>query len=489
MSTNKIGLIIQGTLSGLTNLIVSPNMTTLLESPVVKPSLLDERNEIAQFARNTNVFSLENNAQLNIYSIILTDKLDSFKRAGYVAIRLYFPNGVISQQPIAEVLNQLKEKYEEIAKNNSGNFEMYANQFFEIVASIRTTNSTQTSNLGIQKKACFGFDVNTENVSQKIQNLSAKTYFSKIYGVPTPLLGNLISNGYTDITNLTFQKLTINGMFPLVQSITVNNQSVAFKNNDFSLELNVLPTDQILINYKDGRNEVVSPHKGLHSLTQRQQARPNTYPGTNQKNTSKNNTTRSNILFLGGLALLLGGGLYFFWPKSETAPKTETYHKTPQNTDNLNINNTTTSPEITEYPLNGDTLECVVNNYSKDDPYFWQKTENKEQKIIKFRLYKDKFVGIWIPNKTDRNKISTLNSELTRIYKLFDLDSTEIQKTMNELINKKKTELLKKESNQQQKTVKQPIPVSSKKQATTGTASPAKKSVSPKTETKAVDDL
>ena len=439
MSTNRIGLIIQGTLSGLTNLVVSPNMATHIESPVIKPSLLDERNEIAQYARNTNVYSLENNTQLNIFSIILTDKLDSFKRAGYVAIRLYFPNGVVSQQPIVQILNQLKDKYEEIAKNNTGNFEMYTNQFLEIVAAIQTTNGTPTPNLGIQRKACFGFDVNTENVSQKIETLTAKSYFSKIYGVPTPLLGNLIQNGYTDISNVSFHKVAINGMFQLVQNVTVNNQSIVFDKNNFSLELNVLPSDQILINYKDGRTEQVPPQKGFHNITQKQQPRPHSGNIPKQVGSSKKDNSKNYFLILGGLVVVLSVILYVFWPESENVINENHLVNKKQIESEVTIKDSISNQKV-EYPINGDVLECIVDKTLKN-PYVWVNSDNTSQNnIIKFKIYLNKF-GIWKPDEKDDNRIITTSSDLSTIYKTFRLDSTQIKTKMLELIERKKTTL------------------------------------------------
>ena len=448
MSTNRIGLIIQGTLSGLTNLVVSPNMATLIESPVVKPSLLDERNEIAQYARNTNVYSLENNAQLNIFSIILTDKLDSFKRAGYVAIRLYFPNGVISQQPIVQILNQLKDKYEEIAKNNTGNFDMYANQFMEIVAAIQTTNATPTPNLGIHKKACFGFDVNTENVSQKIQTLTAKSYFSKIYGVPTPLLGNLIQNGYTDISNVSFHKVTINGMFQLVQNVTVNNQSIVFDKNNFSLELNVLPSDQILINYKDGRTEQVPPQKGFHNITQKQQPRPHSGNIPKQVGSSKKDNSKNNFLILGGLVVVLSVILIIYWKSGNS--------EVDGSLDDIKIEQTKTEVNISdsinvknlEYQLVNDVLECMVDK-TIENSYVWRNSDSTRQKnMLKFCLFNNKTIGILKPD----GKIVTTNFDLQNIYKNFKLDSIQIKTKMNALIESKKTTVdVKKENNKTQK--------------------------------------
>jgi hypothetical protein len=486
MSTNKIGLIIQGTLSGLTNLVVSPNMATLLESSVVKPSLLDERNEIAQFARNTNVFSVENNAQLTIFSIILTDKLDSFKRAGYVAIRLYFPNGVVSQQPVVQILNQLKDKYEEIAKSNTGNFEMYANQFFEIVNAIQTTNGNRVPNLGIQKKACIGFDLTTEDVSQKIQNLSAKSYFSKIYAVPNPFLGNLIQNGYTDISNVHFLKLTINGMFQIVQTVTVNNQSISFDKNNFSLELNVLPSDQILINYKDGRNEQVSPQKGFHNITQKQQPRPQSHPHPKQVGSSNKNNSKNNLLFLGGLVVVLSAILFFFWPEDEITAEQENKSATTQNNDNINANDTTTIQENNDYLINGDTVECVVKN-DNHNSFVW-----KESNKIKFTIYKNK-IAIWKPDEKRKDNFNT--DKVSSIFKEFKLDSNQIQTKINELINSKKTA-----TPTQNNTVRQtPTPSNTKRQTTPPTTSTnqstnkpvakTKKNNSTSTETKSADDL
>lgn len=416
MSTNRIGIIIQGTLSGLTNLVVSPNMATLLESPVVKPSLLDERNEIAQFARNTNVYSLENNAHLNIFSIILTDKLDAFKRAGYVAIRLYFPNGVVCQQPIVEILNQLKEKYEEIAKNNTGNFEMYANQFLEIVAAIQTTNGTPSTNLGMQKKACFGFDVNTENVSQKIQTLTAASYFSKIYGVPVNLLGNLTQNGYIDISHVTFHKVTINGMFQLVQNVTVNNQSIVFDKNNFSLELKVLGSDQILINYKDGRTEQVPPQKVFHSITQKQhlQQRPQVHQHPKQVGSMNKN----NLLFIGGLVVVLSLALYIFWPEKvedvKEVIKVETKETKEEEVINIELGPT--------YNLNPDTIECTV------------KRENQNDTIIKFFEHEKKLAYTNISNKKINDEI-----ELKKIYKKYDLNDSIINSYFSNFIKQKNT--------------------------------------------------
>ena len=408
MSTNRIGIIIQGTLSGLTNLVVSPNMATLLESPVVKPSLLDERNEIAQFARNTNVYSLENNAHLNIFSIILTDKLDAFKRAGYVAIRLYFPNGVVCQQPIVEILNQLKEKYEEIAKNNTGNFEMYANQFLEIVAAIQTTNGTPSTNLGMQKKACFGFDVNTENVSQKIQTLTAASYFSKIYGVPVNLLGNLTQNGYIDISHVNFHKVTINGMFQLVQNVTVNNQSIVFNKNNFSLELKVLASDQILINYKDGRTEQVPPQKVFHSITQKQQPRPQVH----QQPKQVGSINKNNLLFIGGLVVVLSLALYIFWPKKVIKKIAKP----------AKVENVIQEELVTTCKMIDNVLECTV------------KIENNKDTIIRFCVWENK-----IAYKVTEDLKFNDENELEKVYKEFNLNDSIINSYLSKLIKPENT--------------------------------------------------
>jgi hypothetical protein len=436
MSSNKIGLIIQGTLSGLTNLVVSPNMTSLLESPSVKSSLLDERNEVAQYVRNTQLFSVESNAQLQIFSIILTDKLDAFKRAGYVAIRLYFPNGVVTKQPIAEILNQLKDKYEEISKNNIGSFELHASQFFDIVNAIPTSTVPTSVSLGIKKKAYVQFDINSEDISQKIQQLPAKSYFSKIYFVANTLAANLIQNGFIEVSGLTFSKLTINGMFQLVDKITIQNQVVAFNKNDFSLLLNVMPSDQVVIDYKDGRNEVVPAQKGFHNITQKPKPSPRPMPGQQKSSAKKSN---NNIFFLGGLAAVLGLGLYFFWlnEKSKTNPSDTSQAEIPnkpEEMDTLVVENLLNKDSVfnqIEYKLNGDVLEWTVVDKS-NNPFVWKNSDKDLEGIIKFRMYLGK-IGIWKPNTTNKNLINTEASELNKIYQKFKLDKLIIEEKLNKI--------------------------------------------------------
>lgn len=436
MNSNKIGLIIQGTLSGLTNLVVSPNMTSLLESPSVKSSLLDERNEVAQYVRNTQLFSVESNAQLQIFSIILTDKLDAFKRAGYVAIRLYFPNGVVTKQPIAEILNQLKDKYEEIAKNNIGSFELHASQFFDIVNAIPTSTVPTSVSLGIKKKAYVQFDVNSEDISQKIQQLPAKSYFSKIYFVANTLAANLIQNGYLEVTGLTFSKLTINGMFQLVDKITLQNQVVAFNRNDFSLLLNVLPSDQVVIDYKDGRNEVVSSQKVFHNLTQK--PKPSSKPmHGQQKATSKK--SNKDLLFLGGLVAVLGLGLFWFWlnESSEPEPPLENKNHIAKKDQTETISDTTelntdVLPSTIEYKLNGDVLECIVVDKS-NDPYVWKNSDKDSKGLIKFRMYLGK-IGVWKPDFNIKNLINTDTTILNKNYVKFSLDKSLIEEKLRQLI-------------------------------------------------------
>ena len=434
MSSNKIGLIIQGTLSGLTNLIVSPNMTSLLESPSVKSSLLDERNEVAQYVRNTQLFSVESNAQLQIFSIILTDKLDAFKRAGYVAIRLYFPNGVVTKQPIAEILNQLKDKYEEISKNNIGSFELHASQFFDIVNAIPTSTVPTSVSLGIKKKAYVQFDVNSEDISQKIQQLPSKSYFSKIYFVANTLAANLIQNGFIEVSGLTFSKLTINGMFQLVDKITIQNQVVAFNRNDFSLLLNVLPSDQVVIDYKDGRNEVVSAQKGFHNLTQKPKPAPRPMHGQ-QKGTSKK--SNNELLFLGGLVAVLGLGLFLFWMKNgePAGPSIENQKKTAIKDQTETISDTTelqanVQPSPIEYKLNGDVLECTVVDKS-NDPFVWRNPNNDSIGLIKFGKYKEYHSKIGVLKAN--SKFITDTSELSKIYKKFKLDKLLIEEKLNSI--------------------------------------------------------
>lgn len=430
MSTNKIGLIIQGTLSGLTNLVVSPNMTSLLESPSVKASLLDERNEIAQYVRNTQLFSVESNAQLQIVSIILTDKLDAFKRAGYVAIRLYFPNGVVIKQPIAEILNQLKDKYEEISKNNIGSFELHASQFFDIVNAIPTSTVPTSVSLGIKKKAYVQFDVNSEDISQKIQQLPAKSYFSKIYFVANTMAANLIQNGFIEVSGLTFSKLTINGMFQLVDKISLQNQVIAFNRNDFSLLLNLLPSDQVVIDYKDGRNEVVSAQKGIHNLTQKPKPAPRPMHGQQKSTPKKSN---NNLFFLGGLVAVLGVVLFLFFQNSGEEFPQESNNTTKV----IEVNDTLPKTEDLQsnpisYKLNGKVLECTVVNNSNSD-FVWENSEIDSNSLIKFKIYQGK-VGVWKPDSINLNLINTDISILNKIYKEFNLDADKINQKLSDLV-------------------------------------------------------
>ena len=127
---------------------------------------------------------------------------------------------------------------------------------------------------------------------------------------------------------------------------------------------------------------------------------------------------------------------------------------------------------IIQYNLKGDVLECNVTS------------EINQDTTIRFCVWDNK-----ITYKVTEDLKYNDSKTLTRIYKQFNLDSTEIKKTMNELINKKKAEQLKKESTQQQKTFKQATPAPSKKQTTTRTAAPSEKSKSTSTETKSADVL
>jgi hypothetical protein len=340
MNTNNIGLIIQGTLSGLGNMLVSPNLATTLENSSIKASLVDERNEIAQFIRNTVVYSVENNAQLQIFSIILTDKLDSFKRAGYVAIRLYFPKGTTSQQPIAMILNQLKDKFEEVTKTNSGSIEIYASQFYQITNAIQIIKEPETCTLGIHKKVFMSFDSQTEDISQKIQHNSAKSYFNKIYVIPSNYEVNLLQNGFIDTSKIAFKTIALNGAFHVVERISVNNHPIVFGAHNSSLSLSVLPSDQIVIDYRDGRKENVSLMASNHMITQKQYV-PKSDSHYSSKGKPKSKPTGNLVLVLGVIGVVTIAS-FFLWPKDNVK---------------VNYNANTETNTVTPVTTNKDTLD------------------------------------------------------------------------------------------------------------------------------------
>jgi hypothetical protein len=280
------------------------------------------------------------------------------------------------------------------------------------------------------------FDINSEDISQKIQQLPAKSYFSKIYFVANTLAANLIQNGFIEVSGLTFSKLTINGMFQLVDKITIQNQVVAFNKNDFSLLLNVMPSDQVVIDYKDGRNEVVPAQKGFHNITQKPKPSPRPMPGQQKSSAKKSN---NNIFFLGGLAAVLGLGLYFFWlnEKSKTNPSDTSQAEIPnkpEEMDTLVVENLLNKDSVfnqIEYKLNGDVLEWTVVDKS-NNPFVWKNSDKDLEGIIKFRMYLGK-IGIWKPNTTNKNLINTEASELNKIYQKFKLDKLIIEEKLNKI--------------------------------------------------------
>jgi hypothetical protein len=218
-------------------------------------------------------------------------------------------------------------------------------------------------------------------------------------------------------------------MFQLVQSVTVNNQSIAFDKNNFSLALNVLPSDQILINYKDGRKEQVPPQKGFHNITQK----PLKGVGPSKKDNSK-----INLLFIGGLVVVLSLALYIFWPKDTI--------KEPKIEKPAQAEEVVKEKVQTTYTMIDDVLECNVP------------LENQKDTIIKFCIWGNKIAY----KQTEKLKFNDEN-KLEKVYKEFDLNDSIINSYLSKLIKPENTSKTEVKQNTQTINQRNPtIPVKSK---------------------------
>jgi hypothetical protein len=250
---NLFGLIIQRTTSGLNDIFVSDNLKEIRRTPEIENTTDDENKYATKLANQSEVYTFQITKNYRVYSLVITDAIDSFGRAGFYAIRLYTPK----KYPLANfevILQQINKKYQEFESTGTlKNNQEYNNLLkYDLPLEVNQANFI-TKNT--EEVAFCLYDANNPQLSG-LFNHKAVCLFNKIYAfnrenaVSTDIIKSLGLKSFEE-PRPNFKEVLINNNYRILNELKINNIPAEFNPNDKELVLVLKKEDEIEYNTTD----------------------------------------------------------------------------------------------------------------------------------------------------------------------------------------------------------------------------------------------
>jgi hypothetical protein len=373
---NQFGLIIQETTAGSNQQFVSAHLD--INSPEIKATITDERTLAAQLGNLSDVYSVQATKNFKVYSLIVTNFTDFLGRSGYYAIRLYGPKGV-NLTNFEHILAIVKEKYNNYSRSNSLN-----NQNYEDILSSILITQTERKNIVSLKNATnffYYFDEANSTLST-VFNSNGVHLVHKIYAFNKHKAVNesiAVSSGLKSFAqiNETLKEIHVVNNQGVLNELKINSQLLDFNPNLSEFNIVCQYNDVVVYNAKDDKtNKIITNH--FISIDKKFVPPPKPpkppYSGSNQRNKNKLN------LILGLIALIMGGGTFYYINQNEKIPTPSPLDITGSGTsteEDTIQNNSKITFEIIEDPSTGkikyhtDHIKLKQYYFSLDSNHKW----------------------------------------------------------------------------------------------------------------------
>jgi hypothetical protein len=373
---NQFGLIIQEAIAGSNQQYVSAHLD--INSPEIKETITDERTLAAQLGNLSDVYSVQATNNFKVYSLIITYSPDFRGRSGYCAIRLYGPKGV-NLTNFEHILAIVKEKYNNYSRSNSLN-----NQNYEDILSSILITQTERKNIVSLKNATnffYYFDEANSNLNT-VFNSNGVHLVHKIYAFNMHKAVNesiAVSYGLKSFAQINerLKEIHVVNNQGVLNELKINSQLLDFNPNLSEFNIVCQYNDVVIYNAKDDKTyKTITNH--FISIDKKFVSPPKPpkppYSGSNQRNKNKLN------LILGLIALIMGGGTFYYINQNEKIPTPSPLDITGSGTsteEDTIQNNSKITFEIIEDPSTGkikyhtDHIKLKQYYFSLDSNHKW----------------------------------------------------------------------------------------------------------------------
>lgn len=250
---NLFGLIIQRTTSGLNDMFVSDNLKEIRKSSEIEKTTDDENKYATKLANQSDVYTVQLTTNYRVYSLVITDAIDSFGRSGFYAIRLYAPK----KYPLANfevILQQINKKYLEYESNETPKNSQEYNNLLKYDIPLEVKQQDFLHAKSNENTFCYYDPSNTQ--LSNIFNAKNVALFNKVYAfnqeraVSTEIIKSIGLKSLEEIKN-NLKEIFINNNYKILKELKINNIPMEFNSTDSDFTVVLKKEDIIEYNTTD----------------------------------------------------------------------------------------------------------------------------------------------------------------------------------------------------------------------------------------------
>jgi hypothetical protein len=404
---NLFGLIIQQTITGLSDQYVSNDLIALRSNKEILDSATDERMIATKLSNQSDVYAVQVTKNYRVYSLIVTNVSDFVGGAGFYAIRLYTPKK-FPLDNFEMILDELKNQYLDYRSRDVTRDNQDYTQILSGIMSVEN-NKQEFVCLNGKGEGFLYFDPNNTKLGTSLNSrgvyLFNKVYaFNKEKAVHQPAVAN--SLGLVEFQeNQTAQKeIVIHDKQQLLEELKINGQNASFEQN--STDFIILCRDNDFISYNTSDDNNFRTISGANQSIEKKYVPP-PKQGRSREEHSKPEMYKPGVFIAVGLmVVLLVAGiwyLFFYGGESDDGPSTG------------NVISRTTGIRDTGITVNSQTISFVRETTESDTVY---KTDYDKLDKYRFKFEKNQwyYKNIKGQNKYYKfgpktiNKISSLDN-------------------------------------------------------------------------------
>lgn len=444
---NSIGLLIQRTKAGFTDVFISDNIKDIRNTAEIEKTAEDERNISTKLANQSDVYTIQVTTNYRVYSLVNTNITDFVGGAGFYAIRLYTPK----KYPLAHfeaILEQINKKYLDYQRNGTPPNNQSYDDFLQLDIPLEVTQQDVIFAKSNDDAFCL-FDPTVTQLSNLFNDKSIALY-NKVYAfnqeraVNPEIMKTLGLKSYAETKN-NGKEVFIDNNARVLKELKVNTIPIEFNSNESNYTLICNASDVLVYNTTDFANFrpidgafITIESKILHKPIPKHQNKGN------KKTFWQENGIYLGILFL---TLLFAGGTWW-WFEGRSKPKnyentTETLQTPPTDTINEIVFDTVSwSKDSSVYKTNYSKLEKYRFKV-ENKKWTYKNTERKNQYADFYKKNLEEIIEKDSLKMDEKTKTEFLEA-LGKIGGEEILEKVVNEKTSDEIINPEK--VIKKEA-------------------------------------------
>ena len=373
---NSIGLLIQRTNAGFSDVFISANIIDIRNTAEIEKTAIDEREFSTRLANQSDVYTIQVVTNYRVYSLVNTDITDFVGGAGFYAIRLYAPK----KYPLANfeaILEQINKKYLEYERSSTPKNNQSYDDFLQLDIPLEVTQQDVIFAKSNDDAFCL-FDPTDTQLSNLFNDKSIALY-NKVYAfnqeraVNSEIMKTLGLKSYAETKN-NGKEVFIDNNAGVLKELKVNTVPIEFNTNESNYTLICKTSDVVVYNTTD--NASFRPIDGAFFTIKRKEE-PNKPTYKSQNKEKKKTFWQENGIYLGilFLTLLFAGGT---WWQFEGQNWWRNYNKVPETMQKEQSIPTDTINEIV-FDTVGSSKDSSVykTNYPKLEKYRFKINDKK----------------------------------------------------------------------------------------------------------------